>query len=297
MDFYGRGFGCDNSAASAADRFDSTKYGLRLFHGLHMLIVISPAKSLDFESPVPAALSALPHTQPAFLDRSAALIDILRERSPADISRLMDISDQLAVLNVTRYAEWSPPFSTRNARRAALAFNGDVYEGLAAPTLSADDMAWAQKHLRILSGLYGLLRPLDLMQAYRLEMGTRLANEAGKDLYAFWGDTITEALNADFAKKAEAVLLNLASEEYFKSVRPAKLKARIVTPVFQEWKGCAYKIISFYAKRARGLMSRYAILNRIEDVEQLKAFDVEGYSFDAAASSADQWYFRRKVSA
>ncbi len=262
-----------------------------------MLITISPAKSLDFESPLPAALSALPHTQPDFLDHSAALIDILRERSPAEISRLMDISDQLAVLNVTRYAEWSPPFSEANARRAALAFNGDVYEGLAAPMLSAEALAWAQQHLRILSGLYGVLRPLDLMQAYRLEMGTRLANARGKDLYAFWGDTITEALNASLAEQDADIVLNLASEEYFKSVRPARLKARIVTPVFQEWKGGAYKIISFYAKRARGLMSRYVILNRIEDVEQLKAFDVEGYAFDAAASSADQWYFRRKVTA
>lgn len=253
-----------------------------------MKIVISPAKSLDFETPLPK----LPHTQPVFLPRSRELIDILREHSPAEIASLMDISDKLAVLNVTRYAEWSPPFRKSNARQAVLAFNGDVYEGLDAGSFAEEDLDWAQKHLRILSGLYGLLRPLDLMQAYRLEMGTRLANPLGRDLYAFWGDTITEALNAELKGK-QPVLVNLASEEYFKSVRPAKLKARVITPVFQEGGAGRYKIVSFYAKRARGLMSRYAILNRITDAEALKDFDVEDYAFDAKASNDTEWYFRR----
>ncbi|GAA5157900.1 peroxide stress protein YaaA [Viridibacterium curvum] len=254
-----------------------------------MKIVISPAKSLDFESPVPK----LPHTQPAFLDRSAELIDVLRELTPAEVGQLMDISDKLAVLNVTRYAEWSPPFTRKNARQAVLAFNGDVYEGLNAASLAEEDFKWAQKHLRILSGLYGLLRPLDLMQAYRLEMGTRLQNPLGRDLYAFWGDQITEALNAEL-KKGE-VLVNLASEEYFKSVRPKKLKGPVITPVFQEEKGGSYKIISFFAKRARGLMSRYAIEQRVEDVAQLKAFKVEGYAFTPAVSTDTEWVFRREA--
>jgi cytoplasmic iron level regulating protein YaaA (DUF328/UPF0246 family) len=207
----------------------------------------------------------------------------------------MSISDQLAVLNVTRYAEWSVPFNEGNARQAMLAFNGDVYGGLDAYSLSPDDITWGQAHLRILSGLYGLLRPLDLMQAYRLEMGTRLVNPAGKDLYSFWGETITQALNANFEQSSDNVLVNLASDEYFRSVRPRKLKARVVTPVFHEWKSDGYKVVSFYAKRARGLMSRYAIVNRVTDVEALKDFDVEGYEFSPGASSEDSWVFRRKA--
>ena len=242
-------------------------------------IVISPAKSLDFESPTPD----VPHTQPACLDQSQKLIKILRKLKPKTIGKLMSISEQLAALNVVRYAQWSLPFDASNARQAILAFNGDVYGGLDAYSLSPDDIAWAQTHLRILSGLYGLLRPLDLMQAYRLEMGTRLANPAGKDLYSFWGEGITQALNADFDKSSDNVLVNLASEEYFRSVRPRKLRARVVTPIFHEWKSDGYKIVSFYAKRARGLMSRYAIVNRVTDVEALKDFDVEGYEFSPNA--------------
>lgn len=255
-----------------------------------MLIVVSPAKSLDYQSPLPTTA----HTEPAFLDRSEALVAILREKSPADLSRLMDISDALAVLNVTRYAEWSRPFTPANARPAIYAFDGDVYEGLDAYRLTPEQIAFAQRHFRMLSGLYGVLRPLDLMQPYRLEMGTRLANPAGRDLYAFWGDTITEALNAELAAQGGApVLLNLASEEYFKSVRPRKLAARVITPVFEERKGATYKIVSFHAKRARGLMSRHAIVNGLTDPEALKAFDLEGYAFSAAASEADRWVFRR----
>lgn len=257
-----------------------------------MLIVVSPAKSLDYQSPLPTA----EFTQPAFLDQSEALISILREKSPAEIAKLMALSDPLATLNFTRYAEWARPFAPHNARQAVFAFNGDVYEGLGAYSFTVEQIAFAQAHFRMLSGLYGVLRPLDLMQAYRLEMGTKLANPAGKDLYAFWGEAITTALNAELAQQDGApVLLNLASEEYFKSVRPKKLNARVITPVFEEKKGAAYKIVSFYAKRARGLMSRYAIVNSITDPEALKAFDVEGYAFTPAASEGDRWVFRREA--
>jgi len=207
----------------------------------------------------------------------------------------MGISDALSVLNVTRFAEWSLPFTPVNARAAILAFNGDVYEGLDAASLSKADLKWAQEHVRILSGLYGLLKPLDLIQAYRLEMGTRLANPVGKDLYAFWGDIITEALAAGLATQKHPVLVNLASEEYFKAVRPKLLGARVVSPVFQDWKSGQYKIISFYAKRARGLMSRYIVTHRISNVAKLKDFDVEGYAYVAEASSENEWVFRRRV--
>ena len=259
-----------------------------------MILVISPAKALDYETPPTTAT----FTQPDFLDQSAELIDILREKSPAQIAELMSLSDQLSSLNVARYASWSRPFAADNAKQALLAFDGDVYEGLDAKSLADDDLAWAQDHLRILSGLYGVLRPLDLMQAYRLEMGTRLANPRGKNLYEFWGERITDELNRLLAREEEAgrerVLVNLASDEYFKSVKPKKLKGRIVTPVFEDWKGGRYKIISFYAKRARGLMSRYVITRRIDEVEALQGFDAEGYAFAADASDADTLVFRRR---
>jgi len=259
-----------------------------------MIIVISPAKALDYETPPTTAV----FTQPDFLDHSAELIDVLRERSPAQIAELMHLSDPLATLNVARYAQWSRPFSPDNAKQAVLAFNGDVYEGLDAASLSADELTWAQDHLRILSGLYGVLRPLDLMQAYRLEMGTRLESARGKNLYAFWGERITDELNRQLAAELDAgrapILLNLASDEYFKSVKPAKLKGRLVSASFEDWKGGRYKIVSFYAKRARGLMSRYVIQNRIDDVDGLKGFDAEGYAFAADASDADRLVFRRR---
>lgn len=260
-----------------------------------MIFVISPAKALDFDTPPTTDR----WTQPDFLDEAERLVGIMRRMSPAEVSRLMSLSDQLATLNVARYESWSRPFHPKNAKQAVLAFNGDVYEGLAADSLSDEDLAWAQDHLRILSGLYGLLRPLDLMQAYRLEMGTRLENPGGKNLYAYWGDRLTEALNdlldAERESGTAAVLVNLASDEYFKSVKPAKLRGRIVTPVFEDWKGGNYKIISFYAKRARGLMSRYAITRRVEDVESLKAFDLDGYAFAPDASGEDRLVFRRRV--
>ena len=259
-----------------------------------MILVISPAKALDYETPPTTAT----FTQPDFLDHAAELIEVLREKSPAQIAELMSLSDPLSSLNVARYASWSRPFAPDNAKQALLAFDGDVYEGLDAKSLADDDLAWAQDHLRILSGLYGVLRPLDLMQAYRLEMGTRLANPRGKNLYEFWGERITDELNRLLAREEEAgrerVLVNLASDEYFKSVKPKKLAGRIVTPVFEDWKGGRYKIISFYAKRARGLMSRYVITSRIDEVEALQGFDAEGYAFAADASDANTLVFRRR---
>jgi hypothetical protein len=256
-----------------------------------MLIVISPAKSLDYETPPTTDA----HTMPDFLAHSAELIEVLKTLSPAQVSSLMDISDALAVLNVTRYASWSPKFTRKNAKQAVLAFNGDVYEGLDAPSLGAAQLDYLQSRLRILSGLYGMLRPLDLMQAYRLEMGTRLENPRGKNLYAFWDGRVTEALNEVLASHKSKVLVNLASEEYFKVVRPKLLKAEIITPVFEDWKGGRYKVISFYAKRARGLMVRYAAQKGITRPEKLKDFDLEGYAFDEKASTAHSWMFRRRI--
>ncbi len=253
-----------------------------------MLIVISPAKTLDFENP--AHINA--RSQPDFLEHSAELIEQLRELAPQDISSLMKISDKLGTLNFERFADWSMPFDDSNAKPAILAFRGDVYTGLDADTLDEDDMAFAQQHLRILSGLYGLLRPLDLMQAYRLEMGTRFQNHRGKNLYEFWDGIITDALNAQL-EQTGPTLVNLASNEYFSAVKPKQLKAEIITPVFKDCKNGQYKIISFYAKKARGLMSRYAIRHRITDAEQLKAFDEEGYYFCPAQSTANEWVFLR----
>ncbi|MDD3354468.1 peroxide stress protein YaaA [Zoogloea sp.] len=259
-----------------------------------MIFVLSPAKALDYQSP----LTTSRYTQPDYLDDAAELISGLRALSHADVAGLMGLSDPLAALNVARYAEWSRPFTPANARPAILAFNGDVYDGLEARSFDEEQLDYAQKHLRILSGLYGLLRPLDLMQPYRLEMGTRLANARGKDLYAFWGMTQTEALNgllaAEMDAGRDAVLVNLASEEYFKSVKTARLKGRLLNVSFEDWKGGRYKIISFYAKRARGLMARHAITHGIEDVEQLKAFCADGYAFAPEVSDQGRWVFRRR---
>jgi cytoplasmic iron level regulating protein YaaA (DUF328/UPF0246 family) len=258
-----------------------------------MIIVLSPAKSLDYETPPHVSK----HTIPDFVDDAAQLIDELRRYSPQQIASLMDISDPLARLNFQRYADWSTTFSTGNAKQAVLAFNGDVYEGFDAKTLTAADLDYAQRHVRVLSGLYGLLRPLDLLQPYRLEMGTRLANARGKDLYAFWGGRITDALSAQLRrnKGAERVLVNCASTEYFKSIRPKQLDARVVTPVFEDWKGGRYKIISFHAKRARGLMARFAVENRIDAPEKLKDFAVEGYAFAPEPSNDATFVFRRRL--
>jgi len=254
-----------------------------------MLIVLSPAKSLDLESP-----STTPqHTTPDFIDHAAELIKVLRTHSPAQIAELMDLSDALSMLNVTRYAHWHPDHG--EGRQAIMAFNGDVYAGFEARTLAPQALDFAQRHVRILSGLYGLLRPLDLMHPYRLEMGTRLANPRGKDLYAFWGETITQALNRQLADTGSTALVNLASEEYFRSVKPGKLDVPVIAPVFEDWKNGKYKIISFFAKRARGMMARYAVEKGITDPEQLKDFDVDGYAFEPSVSGEREWVFRRKL--
>jgi cytoplasmic iron level regulating protein YaaA (DUF328/UPF0246 family) len=256
-----------------------------------MLLVISPAKTLDLVTPPTTKL----HSTPDFLDRSEQLIKVLRTRSPGEISELMGISDKLADLNVGRYAEWRTDVS--DARQAVMSFDGDVYGGLDARSLTPKQLAYAQDHLRILSGLYGLLRPLDLMHPYRLEMGIKLANPAGKDLYTFWGDTITGALNRHAAQTGATALVNLASEEYFKSVRPKLLDVPVITPVFEDFKNGKYKIISFYAKRARGLMARYAAVKGIVDPVKLKRFDVDGYAFNQADSTETSWVFRRRQAA
>lgn len=254
-----------------------------------MLILISPAKTMDFESP----LSTTEHTQPELLSKSQELVDVCRELSNDDLSKLMKISPKLAELNGQRFCNWQPIFNLENARQAILAFKGDVYTGLQVEDFSQQDFEFAQKHLRMLSGLYGLLRPLDLMQPYRLEMGTKLNNAAGKDLYSFWGETITGHVNEALQAQGDDIIVNLASDEYFKSVKLNNLKGRLIKPVFLEEKNGQYKIISFYAKKARGLMSRYIIKNQISTVEQLKAFDLEGYEFSAEHSHDDELIFMR----
>ncbi|WP_374593344.1 peroxide stress protein YaaA [Aquabacterium sp.] len=256
-----------------------------------MLIVLSPAKSLDYDTPATVA----DHTLPQFISQSAELIEVLKPKTPAQIAELMDLSDALATLNVARYGAWSKKFTARNSKQAVLAFNGDVYEGLDAKTLSPADLAWAQDHVAILSGLYGILRPLDWMQPYRLEMGTKLVNPRGKDLYAFWGDALAHHINERLADDPHPVLLNLASQEYFKAVRCKTLAVPVVECVFEDWKGGAWKVISFHAKRARGLMARYVVQHRIKSVKDLQRFDSEGYGFDAAASTPERLVFRRKI--
>ena len=232
--------------------------------------------------------------QPKFTQDAAALVEILRQYSPSQLASLMSVSDALAALNVGRFAAWSPKASAANSKPAMLAFDGDVYDGLQASTLDESQREWADKHLVILSGLYGILQPLDALQPYRLEMGTRLPNARGKDLYAWWGDRLAAELNMRQAREAAPVVVNLASQEYFRSIDRATLRARVVECVFEDWKVDRYKIISFFAKRARGLMARYAIEHRLQKVNELKTFDRDGYGFDAAASDADRLVFRRR---
>ncbi|MBF4304075.1 peroxide stress protein YaaA [Vibrio anguillarum] len=255
-----------------------------------MLIVVCPAKTLDYESP----LVTSKYTQPELIDHSAQLIDVCRQLTPADISALMKVSDKIAGLNVARFAQWSPTFTLDNARPAILAFKGDVYTGFEAETLSDAGFEHAQQHLRMLSGLYGVLKPLDLMQPYRLEMGTRLGNPRGTNLYQFWGDIITDKLNQALKEQGDDVLINLASNEYFKAVNPKKLKGSIITPVFKDCKKGQYKVISFYAKKARGMMARYIIDKQISSVEQLAQFDSAGYYFVEQESSATELVFKRE---
>jgi cytoplasmic iron level regulating protein YaaA (DUF328/UPF0246 family) len=254
-----------------------------------MLMVISPAKTLDYETP-PATER---FTQPQYLDHSQELIEQLRELSPTQISELMHVSDKIGGLNAARFGSWNPAFTPANAKQALLAFKGDVYTGLDAQSLGEADFDYAQQHLRMLSGLYGLLRPLDLMQPYRLEMGTKLANARGKDLYAFWGTRISEWLNEALADQGDDVLLNLASNEYFSAVKRSALKARVIDTEFKDLKNGQYKIISFYAKKARGLMSRFVIEQRINDPLQLKQFNVQGYCYNAEQSSSEKLVFLR----
>jgi len=255
-----------------------------------MILVISPAKSLDFTTP--------PHTgvftQPDFLAESARLVKLLRELSIDELAGLMGISDALAALNAGRFSQWRRPFTPDNAKQAVLAFDGDVYGGLNAPGLGQGDLDFAQDHLRILSGLYGCLRPLDLIRPYRLEMKTRLANPRGADLYAFWGDRLTGAVNRLLGQgHGDPVLVNLASAEYFKALDPRAVAGRIITPVFEDWSRGAFRVVGFHAKRARGLMCRYAIRKRLEEPGKLKAFKEEGYRFESGASDGDRWVFRR----
>ena len=256
-----------------------------------MLAIISPAKTLDFES----AVKNFPVSQPHFTDYSEQLIEVCRKLSPQDLSSLMSISDKLAGLNAARFAEWTKIHNENNSRAALFAFKGDVYTGLDADSLSEDDVIFTQSHLRMLSGLYGLLKPLDLMQPYRLEMGTKLANPKGKDLYSFWGNVITQAVQQAIDEQGDNVLINLASDEYYKSVKENQLNAKIIKPVFLDNKNGKYKVISFYAKKARGLMCRYLIQNRLTDIEQLKEFDLGGYWFDSASSTETEFVFKRDI--
>ena len=259
-----------------------------------MLYLLSPAKRLDYERPVPPEVAALA-TTPQHLGDAAELIEVMRARTPLQVARLMDLSDELAALNVARYAAWSRRHTANNSRPAVLAFDGDVYDGLQAATLGTDDLAWAQSHLVILSGLYGVLRPLDKLQPYRLEMGTAVATPRGRDLYAFWGDALALHLNRLQRGERARVVVNLASQEYARAALRPALRARVVDCVFEDWKDGRYKIISFFAKRARGMMARFAVQQRIETPEALAAFDADGYAFDERHSTPDRLGFRRRA--
>jgi cytoplasmic iron level regulating protein YaaA (DUF328/UPF0246 family) len=254
-----------------------------------MLILLSPAKSLDFETPAGVRTA----TQPVFLDRSEKLVKELQQMTPGDISSLMNISEKLGNLNYERYMDWHTPFTKKNAKQAALAFTGDVYTGLEASGFSAEENKFAQKHLRILSGLYGVLKPLDLIQPYRLEMGTKFRNKGGKDLYEFWGNRITEELNKQLKSLKSDVVINLASNEYFKAINKKDLNARVIAPAFKDLKNGNYKIISFFAKKARGQMAAWIIRNGVTDPEKLKKFRVAGYRYSADMSKPDQPTFIR----
>ena len=256
-----------------------------------MLFLLSPAKSLEYESTLPAIAA----TQPKFVPQSAELIATLKKKTPQQISDLMDLSEALAKLNVQRYKAWSPQFTEANARPAVLAFNGDVYEGLDAKSLKPKDLQWAQDHVAILSGLYGVLRPLDLMQPYRLEMGTALKHGKANNLYQFWGAQIAEHLNQQLSQSKDPVIINLASQEYFKAVDRKVLQARVIDCVFQDFKNGQYKIVSFFAKRARGLMARYAIQHQVKTPEALQNFNLEAYAFEPSASNDDTLVFRRQL--
>lgn len=254
-----------------------------------MLALISPAKTLDYSSALPTDN----HTLPRLLEQSQQLIDVSRKLSASEISSLMSVSEKIAQLNVERFNDWTSEFSFANARQAIFAFKGDVYTGLDAYSLKQSDIEYAQQHVRMLSGLYGLLRPLDLMMPYRLEMGTKLANPRGHNLYEFWGNIITEVINADLAEVQSDLLVNIASDEYYKSVKESKINADIIKPVFLDQKNGKYKVISFYAKKARGLMARYIVEHKIERAEDLKSFNTDGYYFDVDSSIKGELVFKR----
>lgn len=255
-----------------------------------MIILLSPAKSLDFETSVKTKHA----TTPQFIPQAAKLMKTLRTQSADDLSRLMKLSDALSELNFDRNQQWKKKHDGPESKPAVFAFQGDVYQGLEAHKFSAAELKRCQKHVKILSGLYGVLRPLDLMQPYRLEMGTRLKNEGGKNLYDFWGGTITDALNADLESLNSKLVVNLASNEYSKVAKLKKLNANVISPAFRDWKNGKYKMISFFAKRARGLMTRYAITNSIKTADGLKGFDLDGYSYNDELSKPSEPVFTRK---
>lgn len=253
-----------------------------------MIIVISPSKTLDF-TPNPFHQ----HSQPRKLEKSQALIDIAKQLSPEALASLMKISEKLSLLNHQRYQDFHQPFTLDNAKQALLSFKGDVYGGIDSDHYDEDDFSFAQQHLRILSGLYGALRPLDLIQPYRLEMGAALSNPQGKNLYAFWDTQVTEQLNQDFSNESTPVLINLASNEYFKVIKPKILNARILTLSFKESKSGVYKTIGIHAKRARGLMTNFIIKNRIVEIDDIKRFELDNYRFNPSLSSEKEWAFTR----
>lgn len=255
-----------------------------------MIFLLSPAKTLNFETP--STVQAL--ADPAFVPQSTTLIALLKQHTAESLAQLMSLSPALAQLNVQRYQAWQPQFTQANSKPAVLAFNGDVYEGFDAPSLSADDLAWAHEHVAILSGLYGVLRPLDRMQPYRLEMGTALANPSGRTLYAFWGDRLAAYFNARLSSQRNPLIVNLASQEYFQAVSRKVLQVPVLDCVFEDWKPTGYKIVSFFAKRARGLMVRFAVKHRLTQALDLQNFDSEGYAFAPDVSDSQRWVFRRK---
>ncbi|MEM9272137.1 MAG: peroxide stress protein YaaA [Cyanobacteria bacterium P01_F01_bin.143] len=260
-----------------------------------MLILLSPAKTLDFETPSNVSL----FTQPDFLEQTSQLVQQLRKLSPTEISSLLKISPKLGELNNQRYQTWHQTFDRDNSKQAILAFKGDVYQGLDIESFDSEDIEFAQKHLRILSGLYGLLRPLDLIQPYRLEMGTKfnqdLVSNLPANLYKFWGDQLTQVINSQLAKQDSKFIINLASNEYFKAVNSKLLPGEIITPIFKDWKNDKYKIISFYAKKARGLMAAYIIKNKLVNIEGIKDFSEAGYAYNSELSSSNQLIFTRSV--
>ena len=257
-----------------------------------MLVLISPAKTLDYETPVPSPVAPLA-SEPMWLDEAAALIGVMKKKSARQVARLMDLSPTLAQLNVERYAAWAPRHDAGNSKPAVLAFDGDVYDGLEARTLKTADLVWAQQHLVILSGLYGALRPLDHLQPYRLEMGTAVRTKRGKDLYAWWGDRVAEYLNERQAEEREPVVVNLASIEYARVALRTRLRARVIHCVFEDWKGGEFKVISFFAKKARGLMARHLITKRARSPKAMASFSGGGYALDPATSTPERWVFRR----